>query len=704
MRRRLRPVLGAAMAALAVIACTTPATPASAADAPYDVLVFSKTAGFRHDAIPVGIQTIRDLGAANSFTVTATEDAAAFTTSNLNQYEAVVFLNTTGDVLNASQQTAFESYIASGRGYVGVHAAADTEYDWPFYGNLVGAWFNSHPAIQQANIKVEDRGHAATGHLPQTWTRTDEWYNYRTNPRSTAHVLATLDESSYSGGGMGADHPLSWCKSYNGGRSFYTGAGHTQASYAESGFRNHLLGGIRYASGRSKADCRPETGYTPIFNGSTTGWSQAGPGNFTNSDATLTSVGGMGLFWYNAKQFTNYSLKLDWKLAGDDNSGIFIGFPPSSDPWSAVDNGYEIQIDATDATDRTTGAVYTFKSADIAARDAALNAPGEWNTYELLVEGERLQIFLNGVKINDFTNTNPVRSLAGHIGIQNHGTGDDASFRNIRIKELGTTPPPTGNTTLQAEAFSSANGVSAFTKAGANGGQTLGYIEPGDWAAYNGVNLTGVTSFTARVVSGGAGGTIQVRTGSATGPVLGSVAVPNTGSWDTYANVTTALSNVPSSTQNLYLTFTGSGTGLFDLDDFTLVKGSGGTNGVGPIKGLAGKCLDVRNGGTADGTQIQIYTCNGSAAQTWTVTPNSTIKALGKCLDVNGSGTANGTKIQLWTCNGSGAQNWAAQSDGTLRNPSSGKCLDVSGNNSADSTVVHLWTCLNAANQKWTLP
>ncbi|MBQ1009948.1 ThuA domain-containing protein [Micromonospora sp. M51] len=704
MRRRLRPVLGAAMAALAVIACTTPATPASAADAPYDVLVFSKTAGFRHDAIPVGIQTIRDLGAANNFTVTATEDAAAFTTSNLNQYEAVVFLNTTGDVLNASQQTAFESYIGSGRGYVGVHAAADTEYDWPFYGNLVGAWFASHPAIQQANMKVEDRGHAATAHLPQTWTRTDEWYNYRTNARSTAHVLATLDESSYSGGGMGADHPLSWCKSYSGGRSFYTGAGHTQASYAEPAFRNHLLGGIRYASGRSKADCRPETGYTPLFNGSTAGWSQAGPGSFTNSDATLTSVGGMGLFWYNAKQFTNYSLKLDWKLAGDDNSGIFIGFPPSSDPWSAVDNGYEIQIDATDATDRTTGAVYTFKSADIAARDAALNAPGEWNTYELLVEGERLQIFLNGVKINDFTNTNPVRSLAGHIGIQNHGTGDDASFRNIRIKELGTTPPPTGNTTIQAETFSAANGVSAFTKAGANGGQTIGYIDPGDWAAYNGVNLTGVTSFTSRVVSGGAGGTIQVRTGSATGPVLGSVAVPNTGSWTTFANVTTALSNVPSGTQNLYLTFTGSGTGLFDVDDFTLVKGSGGSTGVGPIKGLAGKCLDVRNGATADGTQIQIYTCNSSAAQTWTVTPNSTIKALGKCLDVNGSGTADGTKIQLWTCNGTGAQNWAAQSDGTLRNPSSGKCLDVSGNNSADSTIVHLWTCLNAANQKWTLP
>src|SRR4029079_10062711 len=169
------------------------------------------------------------------------------------------------------------------------------------------------------------------------------------------------------------------------------------------------------------------TGYTTLYNGSATGWSQAGPGGFTDSDATLSSFGRLGLYWYSAKQFTNYSLKLDWKLAGDDNSGVFIGFPPSTDPWSAVNNGYEVQIDATDATDRTTGSVYTFKSADIAARDAALNPPGEWNTYEILVEGERVQVFLNGVRINDFTNTDPVRSLQqGYIGIQNHGTGDDA--------------------------------------------------------------------------------------------------------------------------------------------------------------------------------------------------------------------------------------------------------------------------------------
>ncbi|MBV1853769.1 ThuA domain-containing protein [Catellatospora tritici] len=699
MRSILRTALGTAAATLTVLAAT--ACPAAAADTPYDVLVFSKTAGFRHDSIAVGTQAIRDLGAANSFTVTATEDAAAFTTANLAQYEAVVFLNTTGDVLNDTQQTAFESYIRGGGGYVGVHAAADTEYSWPFYGNLVGAWFASHPAIQQANVKIEDRAKAATAHLPQTWTRTDEWYNYQTNVRSTAKVLATLDESSYTGGGMGADHPHAWCKTIDSGRSFYTGAGHTQESYADPAFRAHLLGGIRYAANRTKADCRPENGYTALYNGSTTGWSQAGPGSLTNSDATLTTVGGMGLFWYSAKQFTSYSLKLDWKLTGDSNSGVFIGFPPSTDPWSAVDNGYEVQIDATDAADRTTGSVYTFQSANIAARDAALNPPGEWNTYELLVEGERLQIFLNGVKINDFTNTNPVRSLAGHIGIQNHGTGDTAAFRNVRIKELGGTTPT--DVTLQAESFTTASGVQAFTKAGANNGQTLGYVDPGDWASYANVNTGGATSFRARVVSGGPGGAIQVRTGSTTGPILGTVAVPNTGSWSTYANVSAPLTGVPTGNQTLFLTFTGTGTGLFDVDDFTLVKTA--TPGTGPIKGLAGKCLDVRGSGTADGTQIQLYTCNGSGAQNWTVS-GQTLRALGKCLDVSGGGSADGTKIQLWTCNGSGAQNWAYQSaDQTLRNPQSGKCLDVSGNNSADSTVVHLWTCVaGAANQKWTLP
>jgi hypothetical protein len=246
-----------------------------------------------------------------------------------------------------------------------------------------------------------------------------------------------LDESTYSGGTMGADHPHTWCKTIQNGRSFYTGNGHTQASYNDVNFRSLMLGGIRYAANRTKADCRPENGYTTLYNGSTTGWSQAGPGSFTNTNGTLTSTGGLGVLWYSAREFRSYSLKVDWRMPGDDNSGNFVGFPASSDPNTSINQGYEVQIDATDTVDRTTGAIYTFKSADIAARDAALNPPGEWNTYELLVQGERLQVFLNGVRINDFTNTDPARSLtSGHIGIQNHATGDDVSFRNVRIREL----------------------------------------------------------------------------------------------------------------------------------------------------------------------------------------------------------------------------------------------------------------------------
>ncbi|MCT9934864.1 ThuA domain-containing protein [Planotetraspora sp. A-T 1434] len=568
----MRRLLAGVGATIALAACTLYPSPAAAADAPYDVLVFSKTAGYRHDSIPAGVQAIRDLGAAGGFTVTATEDANAFTTANLAQYEAVVFLSTTGDVLDTTQEAAFESYIRGGGGYVGVHAAADTEYDWPFYGQLVGAWFASHPAIQQVNSKTENRAHPATAHLPQTWTRTDELYNYQSNPRSTARVLATLDESSYSGGSMGADHPITWCKTIDNGRSFYTGFGHTQASYTDANFRNQLLGGIRYAAKRANADCRPEIGYTTLYNGSTTGWAQSGPGSFTNSDATLTSVGGMGLLWYNAKQYTSYSLKADWRLTGDSNSGIFVGFPnPGNDPNVAVNQGYEVQIDASDTPDRTTGSIYTFKSADIAARDAALNPPGEWNTYEILVEGQRIRVYLNGSLINDFTNTDPNRNLDGYIGLQNHGSGDQAAFRNVRIKELGTQPPQT-DVTVQAESYTSVNGAQPYTKAGADNGQTLGYIDPGDWAGYDNVNVGGATSFRARVVSGGAGGQIQVRIGSQTGTILGTVNVPNTGGWSTFANVTTTLTGVPAGNANVFLTFTGTGSGLFDVDDFTFVK------------------------------------------------------------------------------------------------------------------------------------
>ncbi|SDU61467.1 ThuA domain-containing protein [Jiangella alkaliphila] len=219
------------------------------------VLVFSKTAGFRHDSIPTGIATIQELGTERGWEVTATEDAAQFTAENLAQYDVVVWLSTTGDVLNDEQQAAFEGYIAAGGGYAGVHAAADTEYDWAWYGGLVGAYFQSHPQIQPATVVVEDRVHPSTQHLPDRWERTDEWYDYRASPRGDVHVLASLDADSYEGDVMGADHPIAWCQDYEGGRSWYTGGGHTQESYAEAEFREHLAGGIETAAGVADADC-----------------------------------------------------------------------------------------------------------------------------------------------------------------------------------------------------------------------------------------------------------------------------------------------------------------------------------------------------------------------------------------------------------------------------------------------------------------
>ncbi len=372
-----------AAAVVAAVLLFGPSAQPVAAAAAFDVLVFSKTAGFRHDSIAAGTQAIRDLGAANDFTVTATENAEAFTTENLAQYETVVFLNTTGDVLDDSQQAAFESYIRSGGGFVGVHAAADTEYDWPFYGDLVGAYFASHPAIQAATVKVEDHAHPATSHLGATWRRTDEWYNYQTNARATARVLATLDESSYSGGTMGSDHPHAWCKAFGNGRSFYTGGGHTRQSYAEPAFIAHLLGGIRYAAGAAAADCRP-----------------------------------------------------------------------------------------------------------------------------------------------------------AHAGGR-----------------------------VEAESFSSQSGTRKVGDPGAHGGVRVGYIDPGDWLGFAAVTVNGRTGFTARVASGGPGGTIQIRTGASNGPILSNVAVPNTGGYGTFVDVTTTLNP---GTGPLFLTFTGSGGGLFDIDDFAL--------------------------------------------------------------------------------------------------------------------------------------
>jgi len=214
------------------------------------VLVFSKASGFRHASIPKGQAAIIKLGKEHGFDVDTTESTGHFNKKALKQYAAVIFLNTTGDVLNAEQQSSFEKYIRAGGGYVGVHAATDTEYEWSWYGGLVGAYFDGHPAQQEAILHVVDRSNASTLHLPATWQRKDEWYNFK-NIKQDLHVLMTIDEKSYTGGKNGDVHPMAWYHHYDGGRAWYTALGHTDASYTEENFLKHLLGGIWYAMGRN---------------------------------------------------------------------------------------------------------------------------------------------------------------------------------------------------------------------------------------------------------------------------------------------------------------------------------------------------------------------------------------------------------------------------------------------------------------------
>ena len=214
------------------------------------ILVFSKTAAFHHTSIPNGIAAIEKLGAENNFAVDTTTDASYFNDDSLKNYSAVVFLSTTGNVLDYRQEVAFERYIQAGGGYVGVHSATDTEYDWGWYGRLVGAYFTNHPDQQEAVLNIVDTGNMATKHLPHQWKRKDEWYNFK-KISPDIHVLITIDEKSYKGGTNGSFHPMAWYHEYDGGRSFYTEPGHTEELYADPLFVKHLLGGIEYAIGNN---------------------------------------------------------------------------------------------------------------------------------------------------------------------------------------------------------------------------------------------------------------------------------------------------------------------------------------------------------------------------------------------------------------------------------------------------------------------
>ncbi|WP_393063321.1 ThuA domain-containing protein [Streptomyces sp. LN549] len=215
-----------------------------------DVLVFTRTTAYRHDSIPAGQAALRELGEEHGFTVETSEDPSVFTDASLAGRSAVVFLSTSGEVLTPDGQLALRRWTSDGGGFMGIHSAACTEYDWPYYGELLGARFAGHPEFQSGTVLVEDRSHPSMRHLPPRWDWYDEWYDFRSNPRRPGvQVLATIDESGYEGGRMGADHPLVWCKESGAGRSFYTSLGHADDAYTDPAFRGHLLGGLRWTAG-----------------------------------------------------------------------------------------------------------------------------------------------------------------------------------------------------------------------------------------------------------------------------------------------------------------------------------------------------------------------------------------------------------------------------------------------------------------------
>jgi type 1 glutamine amidotransferase len=235
---------------------------ASKNEVPASILVFSKTGGFRHASIGSGIEALKKMGELQHWKMNFSEDSSLFNKEELSKYQLILFLNTTGDILNPNEQTAFENYIKSGGNFFGVHAASDTENDWPFYAEMVGAQFKSHPKPQNASlIKATDCQHPSIEHYKATFDKFDEWYNFKKPVASYVNVLLSIDETSYQGDRMGIFHPISWYHVYQGGRVFYTAMGHDDASYSNVDFLKHLQEGIRWALGLTKDKIDPKNQY-----------------------------------------------------------------------------------------------------------------------------------------------------------------------------------------------------------------------------------------------------------------------------------------------------------------------------------------------------------------------------------------------------------------------------------------------------------
>lgn len=428
------------------------------------VLLFTRTTGFRHACIEPAVEALQAV-AAGKWHVRQTEDPTTFTSGGLGGIDVVVFLNTSGDVLDPSQQRALEAWLEQGGGWVGIHAAADTERDWPWYGELLGgAWFESHPRIQPATITVTEASHPTLRHVPEAWSRTDEWYNYTRSPGPHAHVLALLDEDSYEGGTMGADHPIVWTVPMGQGVGFYTGLGHTRESWSEPAFLQHVTAAIDWAASGGWVTLASLDDRTWAHrNGwrSGTGAVGAGPGITAEPGTGVllnTAVGRPGDLVSRA-DFGDCEVSLEFMVPEGGNSGVYL------------QGRYEVQI--LDSAGKTQpgpgdcGGIYerwdeTRSPSGFEGTPPSTNAAkpaGTWQRYEIVFRAPRFgpdglktenarfeRITHNGVVIHENVElTGPTRggwgAEAGEGPIRLQGDHGPIAYRNIRVRRL----PPTGS-------------------------------------------------------------------------------------------------------------------------------------------------------------------------------------------------------------------------------------------------------------------
>lgn len=223
----------------------------------FNVLVFSKTDGFHHESINEGVTALRGLAERHHFAMEWHEDASQFNDEKLKQFQAVIFLNTTGNILNDDQKRAMEKFIRGGKGFVGIHSASDTEYDWDWYTKMVGRTFHIHPVIQTAELQVLNRKFPGVERMPDSFLWTDEWYEFGAERIKGLNYILAVDETTFdpkadwgrvAGTGMGDFHPMAWYHNYDGGRAFYTGLGHMPSTYSDKFFLEHIFGGIYWAA------------------------------------------------------------------------------------------------------------------------------------------------------------------------------------------------------------------------------------------------------------------------------------------------------------------------------------------------------------------------------------------------------------------------------------------------------------------------